>query len=231
MQDPAPLCPPKPTTPDVTLSLSEGAAGLTDELDAGAGLLPEPRVRAWDRRLATAVSGVASPPVLVAAMTALQASISGESDRWLWASVYISCAVLIPLAYLVHLFKHGEVGDLDLRRRSQRFRPQFVTVSCFGTAWAILRFGSAPAPMTAVAGALLLQSLAVLAITLRWKISVHSATAAAAGVVVWSVFGALIPVLVAIALVAWSRLRLRYHSPGQVAAGALLGLAVFGLAL
>jgi len=231
MGDSAPPCPTESTVPDLALPLPRDPASVDVDPDASEALLPGPRVRSWDRRLATAVSGAASPPALVAVMMALQASVSGDSDRWLWASVYISCAVLIPLAYLVHLFKHGQVGDLDLRRRRQRIKPQLVTVGCLGTAWALLRLGSAPMPMAAVAGALLLQSVAILGTTLRWKISVHCATAAGAGVLVWSIFGAVLPVLAAVLLVAWSRLRLKYHSPAQAAGGALLGLAIFGFSL
>ena len=191
----------------------------------------EPAVRLWDRWLAKVVSAVASPPVLIGGMTVMQASILAGQNRWLWTSVYLSIAGLAPLAYLVYLVRHGEVGDLYLRRRRQRIKPQLVTVGCFSAGWAVLQFGGGPAPMTALAAALLLQAAAVLGITLRWKISVHCATAAGAGVVVWGLFGALAPSIIAVLLVAWSRVRLRHHTPAQAAAGLALGFALFRLVL
>nr|WP_269329089.1 phosphatase PAP2 family protein [Kineosporia babensis] len=67
-----------------------------------------------------------------------------------------------------------------------------------------------------------------LAITTVWKISVHSAVAAGSAVclgIQWGTFGAAIAVVLA-AGVAWSRIELRAHTPGQVLAGAMVGAGV-----
>lgn len=87
----------------------------------------------------------------------------------------------------------------------------------------------APRAVTALVTAMLAVLLALLAITFFWKVSVHSAVASAAVAVavLTSVFGPGTLVLVPlVALIAWSRVRLRCHTVGQVAVGALVGAAV-----
>ncbi|MGW1712268.1 hypothetical protein [Streptomyces sp. NPDC002156] len=85
----------------------------------------------------------------------------------------------------------------------------------------------APRAVTALVTAMLAVLLALLAITFFWKVSVHSAVASAAVAVLTSVFGPGTLVLVPlVALIAWSRVRLRCHTVGQVTVGALVGAAV-----
>ncbi len=73
--------------------------------------------------------------------------------------------------------------------------------------------------------------VALAAITLRWKVSVHSAITAGAVAVLAAVYGPwaglLAPLVV---LVGWSRVRLRCHTAAQVAVGALVGAGVGGAA-
>ena len=75
------------------------------------------------------------------------------------------------------------------------------------------------------------ESVAILGITLRWKTSVHSATAAAMGTLVRFVLGTpLLPTL-GVPAVARSRVKLGRHSLAQTVGGALLGLFISGMAL
>ena len=98
-------------------------------------------------------------------------------------------------------------------------------------AWLVLVLGGAPLQMVAVTGGLWLQMVIVFVITLRWKISMHSAAAAGVGALVWSLVGTMLPLLVGVPIIAWSRVRLRRHTVAQTVAGAALGLTVFLTAL
>ena len=64
-----------------------------------------------------------------------------------------------------------------------------------------------------------------LAISLVWKVSIHTAVTAGAVVVTALDFGtgSLTGTVPLLALVSWSRVRLGDHTTGQVAAGALSG--------
>jgi hypothetical protein len=175
--------------------------------------------KAWDGRLAYVVSQVGSPPVLAPAAMALTASVLSSSRAWTWAGIYVFLAVVTPLSYLIWLRHRGVVSDLDVQLREQRIRPLIFTIACAGLAW------------LALAGALWVQMATIFGITLRWKISVHCASAAGAAAVTCHLLGTPLLLLVGVPLVAWSRVRLRRHTVAQTVAGMALGLAIFQVAL
>lgn len=197
------------------------------------GILAQPVdelvARRWDRRLALAVSFVASPPALVSLAALLVAAATPEPGAWKWASAYVSIAVLVPLLYLLWEFLRGAVSDLDIPLRRQRVIPQVFTVVCMLTAWILLRLGSAPDRMAHLGAFFLLQSIVIFGITLRWKVSVHCATAAGVGMFIWLMSGAALPLIVGAPAMIWSRLRLDRHTLAQTVTGAALGIIAFRL--
>lgn len=199
----------------------------------GQGLPKSPQIigsrmpRSWDGWLAAVISNVGSPPVLACFVVALTALKLSSARAWMWGGVYVLLGVLIPLLYVVWLVREGRVTDIDVQLRKQRAQPLLVTITCTGLAWLVLALGLAPSPMTILAGALWLQAVAIFAITLRWKISVHAAMAAGAMTMVWMFLGTALPMLLTVPLVAWSRVRLRRHTTAQTIVGALLGFVIF----
>lgn len=186
--------------------------------------------RQWDRSVALAISQVASPPVLLAAAMAVQAAVTRDTVAWFWAAVYVCCAVPVPVIYLLRQIRHETVADLEIGRREERLRPQLVMAAFLGIAWIALLAGSAPAPMSNLAGILWIQAALILVVTIFWKISVHCATAAVVGMLTWSLFDAALPALLGVAVMVWSRWRLGRHTFAQTMGGVLLGIAVFLLA-
>ena len=187
--------------------------------------------RRWDGFLAYVISQVCSPPVLSAVAMALIASTLHHARAWRWAGLYVFLAILTPVIYLIWLVRHGRVTDLDVQLREQRMRPLIVTIACGAAAWIALALGGAPIEMVVVAGGLWLQTVVIFSITLWWKISVHSAAAASVATLVWSLAGTSLPLLIGVPIIAWSRVRLRRHTVSQTIAGALLGLAIFLVAV
>ncbi len=187
--------------------------------------------KAWDGLLAYAISQVGSPPVLGAAVMALIASTLSSPRAWTWAGVYVFLAILTPLLYLVWLVRRGRITDLDVQLREQRTRPLIFTIACAGLAWLVLALGGAPLQMVVVTGGLWLQMAIIFGVTLRWKISMHSAAAAGVAMLVWSLAGTMLPLLIGVPIIAWSRVRLRRHTVAQTIAGAVLGLTIFLAAL
>jgi membrane-associated phospholipid phosphatase len=187
--------------------------------------------REWDGRLAYAISMVGSPPVLAIAAIALTAAVLASPGVWLWAMTYVSVAVMIPMVYILWQVRQGRLSDLDIQLRRQRARPLLLSIVCSGLAWLIMALSAAPLELAILAGALCLQMVIVMGITLRWKISMHSTAAAGAAAVVWSLVGTPLPLLIGVPLIAWSRVRLRRHTLSQTVAGAALGFAVVSAAL
>ncbi len=205
---------------------SKEELGVSTASDVTETTLPETINRTWDVSVARVVSHLASPPLMVSAITiALALRLGGWA--WTWGAVYLLAAVLAPLSYLIMLVRRGLVTDLDVRLREQRTRPLLLAALCSALAFLLLLAGVAPVPMVTVAASFLVQAVAIYIITLRWKISVHCAVAAGAATTVWALWGQPVVLLLGLPLVAWSRVRLRRHSVLQTMVGALLGLSVF----
>jgi hypothetical protein len=85
--------------------------------------------------------------------------------------------------------------------------------------------------MTGYLAAMLVTSAVITAITFAWKISVHCVVASATVALVALTYNTVVLLGFAlVALVAWSRVRLRAHTTAQVIAGTLLGAAAGALA-
>lgn len=184
----------------------------------------------WNRPLAYVISQIGSPPVLTLAVLGLTASAVPHPRAWAWAGTYAFLAILTPMVYLVWLMRRGQVTDLDIQLRQERARPMLFMLASGGVAVFVLALGMAPQELLLLSGSLWLQSLIIFAITLRWKISVHSATATGVAAMIWFLTGALLPLVVGVPVIAWSRVRLRRHTVAQTIAGALVSLAVFVIA-
>jgi membrane-associated phospholipid phosphatase len=169
------------------------------------------------------ISQVGSPPVLTLTAMALSAATLASPQAWMWAGIHALLAILTPLLYLVWLLHRGQVTDLDVQLREQRMRPLVFTITCVSLAWLVMAIGGAPAQMVVLAGTLCVQTALILSITTRWKISVHSAAAAGAATLAWSLIGTPMPLLIGVPIVAWSRVRLRRHTVAQTIAGTSLG--------
>lgn len=146
----------------------------------------------------------------------------------------ITC--LLPLLAIGMLYKLGKVSDPGLNHQGERTLPFIISAVSYLLAFGYLFMLRAPSWLTMFAGAGLIIVIACCVINLKWKISVHLA---AMGGLVGLLFHLLIygetlrPILpwvmaaiVCTGLVGTSRLILRRHTLGQVAAGALLGITV-----
>lgn len=185
--------------------------------------LPKTTGRRWLDSLASLISALLSPPVLAVGMIVIAAATGGPA-AWRWAGVGLVISVLAPICYLLWLHRQGLVSDLDVQRRAERFRPLSFTLAALTVTAAFFWLSAAPTVMRGLAAAHLAQTTLVLTITLRWKISMHAAASAACVALLLYVAGPLAaPAVAALPLVAWSRVRLRRHTPAQTIAGAALG--------
>jgi membrane-associated phospholipid phosphatase len=128
--------------------------------------------------------------------------------------------------------QRGEITDFHINKREQRIKPLFFTLACSVTAGLSLWAGQAPLALMLFATMGILQVGFLLLITLRWKISGHGTAIASLAVFLVGLFGNMAaPILLAIPLVAWARVRLNRHDLSQTSAGALVGAAFMGALL
>jgi membrane-associated phospholipid phosphatase len=176
--------------------------------------------------VAYGISQLGSPPIMsLVALVFVVVSLTW-SAAWLWTSVYMM-AMLAPLIFLIWQLRQGRVTDIDITVREQRQGSQLVTIVSCAVAWFSMWLGGAPPILTLMAGVGFVQWIIIYTITLRWKISVHTASAAGATLIILRVVGiAAAPLVISLPLIAWSRVKLRRHTPAQTIAGALLGSGV-----
>lgn len=184
------------------------------------GAAPSP----W-RPVALGLTNLLSPPVLIVAGAGLLAAPHG-SGAMPATLAYLAAAVIAPLGVLAWLLRRGAVSDPDIVQREQRLIPMIVAVAGLAVGWELTGSLDAPGPLKVMAAAQFCLGLLLLAVTLQWKISVHTAQAAVSAVLLSGVAadGWLLGALVA--LTAVTRLALRRHTPAQTVAGAAAGLAV-----
>jgi len=181
----------------------------------------------FSHSVATVISRLSDPVFMIPGMlvTAVAWSIF-NGLRWRFILVLLLIDGLIPALYFVHLLTTGEISDWDTTKRQQRFK-------LYGFTLAVHAVGVV---FAAVLGKIILAKIlfsfwvlaaAYTAITLFWKISLHTgvfATAITFAAALWGrnwlYLGVFLPVI------AWSRFRLKKHTPAQVVIGAILGPAI-----
>jgi hypothetical protein len=180
-------------------------------------------------RLALAVSGAGSPFVVLPLFLALLArhEAASRAQAALWSGVAVGGMVGAPLIYVLLAWRRGLVTDLHVRRREQRQGPFAAAIAgCALSALALQAVGASPALVLAAAAAFL-NGLVFLAVTLRWKISMHGsvylACALMAGRLVapswyWALLG--------VPLVMWARVRRGRHTIAQATVAVLLAGAI-----
>ncbi len=180
-------------------------------------------------RIARAVTEAGAPTVLLLVLPVVVSAVSAGSVAAGigWGLVAALFFAVVPYGWVVLGVRAGRITDRHVRRRDQRARVFAVTLASMLVGFAVLAVGGAPRALVAFLLGVLIEVVALLAVSLAWKISVHAWTAAAGTTALVALFGpwALLgwPV---VAAVGWSRVRLRQHTVAQVVVGAAVGLGL-----
>ncbi len=180
-------------------------------------------------------------PIVGATVAAHALGASSQTTLWIGIATLVGTG-LLPLAYIVHLMRTGDVDTLDVRERTSRVRPILFSAACMSAQAALLSW-LLPADLSLVADLAWMQVvnlLLLLSITLFWKVSFHlSALASVAGAIAGLMLFApldrpisplLLSVLLGlIPLLAWARVYVGAHTWRQTMAGTLFGLVLLPL--
>ncbi|SCF46413.1 PAP2 superfamily protein [Micromonospora matsumotoense] len=182
-------------------------------------------------RVARLVTEVTAPAVLVTGLTVVIGWHSVGGARGLvWGLLATVFAAGVPFAYILGGVRRGRLTDHHLGRREQRRMPLLLGLASAAVGLALLAALGAPRPVLALVAAGVVGLVVAVAVSHWWKMSIHSAVAAGTLVVLVLTFGPrLLPAVPLLALVGWSRVRLRDHTVAQVVVGALVGGLVAGL--
>lgn len=216
------------------------AASLPRQPHLSAGIPRAEARRAASHHAAVWISRVACPPVVALALLIRIVDGAPTPRAWAWAAMFALPAVVTPALVVAALVRAGRVVDFDLSDRRQRHLPFAVATLCAVVSTSVLANLGGPATLVAfgVAWSALLALLC--AVTLRWKISLHGAAAGAAAGLAITAGGAtngtggpvgadIVLWLVLPLAVGWARIVLQRHTPRQVIAGTVVGVAAIVL--
>ncbi|SIQ60388.1 phosphatase PAP2 family protein [Micromonospora avicenniae] len=202
-------------------------------MDGGGAPGPVPVPRSGPAlRLARLITELTAPAVLVPVLmiTVGWHSTRGGVAGLGWALLAVIFVSGIPFAYIVGGVRRGRLTDHHVGQREQRRVPLLVGLCSVVVGLVLLVGFGAPRPVVALAVAGAVGLVVAVTVSHWWKMSIHSAVAAGAMVILVLTFGArLLVVAPLLALVGWSRVRLRDHTVPQVVVGALVGGLVAGV--
>ncbi|WP_174856199.1 phosphatase PAP2 family protein [Streptomyces otsuchiensis] len=184
-----------------------------------------------ERRVARWVTEACSPGVLLMIVVcAVGWHATGSVAGLGWALLTLVFCCVLPYGFVLWGVGRGRWSDWHITRREQRLLP--LAVGMAGVSVAVLLLAvipGAPRDLVALVLAMLAGGASTVAVTLWWKISVHTAVAAGATAVLIVTYGGPLTPLTALlpVLTGWSRVALRDHTVAQVVAGGAQG-ALFG---
>jgi len=191
---------------------------------AAAGAIP-PAGASHGTGLARAVTELLAPANLAVGQLLLVGWHSTAGPAGLaWGLLAATFCGLVPYGIVIAGVRRRRWTDQHLRTRQQRPVPFLAAIASVLAGLALLLALDAPRQLVALVVAMLTGLATTLVVTLWWKLSVHTAAAAGTVAILALSFGpALTLTIPAVALVAWSRVRLGDHTPAQALAGAALG--------
>jgi membrane-associated phospholipid phosphatase len=180
------------------------------------------------------VTEVLSPVPLIAAMDLLL-GWAGEHGRAAGLLSGLAAALIIiapPYAFVLYGVRRGRFTDHHLGDRRQRLVPLLFGVATSAAGIVALALAGAPRLLIAGAGTTGIGLLVGAAVSHFWKMSGHTA-AAAAVLVICAGVGHGWPLLAApmVAVIGWARVRLKDHTVSQVCAGAAVGALIAGIVM
>ncbi len=172
------------------------------------------------------ISTIFSPPLLALASIIIAAQAVEDGPVLYWTVLAIVLFILIPTLYVLSLVRRGHVTDFHMKIREQRAWPLIIILLIASLVFSALYFGGAPRLLLIISSVAIIQLMLIVLITFRWKISGHCTAAAGLAVFVVALFGqSLLPILLLVPIIAWSRIRLDRHTFAQSIAGIFLGVA------
>lgn len=175
------------------------------------------------RGFAELVSFAFNPPIVAAPAFLYLILLQKPVNSLTLAVISVMFGALVPMGIVYGLSKLRIIPDLWASQRETRVIP-FTGATCsYLLGSAALMNERSPAIITALMLCYVGNTVIMMLISLRWKISVHaSGIAGPVTALVYALGVAALPLLFLVLPVGWARIRLRAHTLTQVAAGALL---------
>jgi len=173
--------------------------------------------------LAKAVTLLMNAPLLAVAtfVYIYLTDTTGPSPMVLITAIFFSG--ILPVLIIFIQRRSGIVKEMMINERDERTKPFLGAISSYVLGLLALFYLEAPVAMVYLMSCYLVNSLFMMIITLRYKISIHaSGVAGPATFLVYQYGVRLWPLTLVMVVVGWARLELKMHTVGQVAWGVLV---------
>jgi len=185
-------------------------------------------------RIARHISNLLSPMAVSLPFIFLVALYHATS---LFSAIEYTCMTLFfltvgPMLYILYGVRTGKFTDIDVSVRSQRAKPFLFGLTSALIGLLVLTLIGAPRDLQTVLLACILIGILYMAITLKWKISIHASSLAGALTMLTALYGTVVlPAFSLVVLLSWSRVVLRRHTLSQVVAGSLVSMVLASVVL
>lgn len=147
----------------------------------------------------------------------------------MWGLMVALSSSVLPMLVVVWGARTGRWDGHHVRNREERLIPFVVLTVLSSAGLALLIASDAPWPMVALHISMITALIITGTITAWWKISMHTAVASGAVVIVATSYEPLLwSLFLVVAAIGWSRVRLDDHTVAEVIGGAALGAIVGG---
>ena len=184
------------------------------------------------RRVAELLSLLLHPVAVATALFLALCLHYAHQRPWTLFGLSVLFVLLLPVAVTLTVRALGMVSDADITERRERLLPYTIITVGYFVGALVLWAAGAPTEVVAAMACYFTVTAVCTAITAFWKISMHMA-GIAGPVVAASLLlpkSALVSIVL-IPLLAWARLTLRRHTPGQIAGGISVSALVTYLTL
>ncbi|MGD0423530.1 MAG: hypothetical protein ABSA92_08750 [Candidatus Bathyarchaeia archaeon] len=135
----------------------------------------------------------------------------------------VTFGTMIPLVMMLQLTKSGVISDFNVSERKERTRPFVGAAASYLAGGGVLLLMKAPIIIIALMLCYAGNTVIMLLITLRWKISIHaSGVAGPTTALVYSIGTWAAVFFILLIPVGWARMQLKAHTPWQILVGALV---------
>lgn len=184
------------------------------------------------KTLANAITGILNAPIISLYTFAYTIVVLAPPNAILIFALTSVFATLLPMGVIYYMFRKGLLKDMYAYERQTRFKPFMGAILCYFLGLIALIAASAPLLVSVLMAGYMVNTIIMMLITLRWKISIHASGIAGPATFLVYAFGIQFWwVLLLILPVGWARLKLKAHTLSQVVMGFLLTVALTYLQL
>ena len=178
-------------------------------------------------RVARIISDVFQPTVVsIPVFLILCVQTKDAAEYVVCASISLFFAVVFPMVEIA-LWARYKKTDGDIPNREDRFYPLLLGTLSYAIGAVLLFLVHAPDIITALMVAYAVNTVAIMLISFRWKISIHAIGVVGPTMSLVYAFGPIgLSLIASLPFIMWSRYVLRRHTPAQLVCGALMGFVL-----